>query len=140
MAQSGFLEEGNITIPMLCDVFRRAFYRTSLDDDGDIRVQTNGPLILVSIDTNKHLIKFMTIYGLKAGPLQSKIAFANRMNAAFILARFFIPSQNEELIIADYFIPFDAGLAEFSIISSVRMFEKIVISGISNYDTDNLVD
>jgi hypothetical protein len=81
----------------------------------------------------------MAIYGLKEYmPEPPKHALCNKMNDAVILARFSV--ARADVLLADYFLSFEEGIIAFQIVNSVRLFGRIVVSTIREYDTEDLVE
>lgn len=140
MTTAEMIAEKDVTPENLAALFKRAFFEVSRDDDGDVVVQTDGPLIFVRVRDNK-LIKYMAVYKLKANtPLERKHAFVNRLNDEVILCRFSVPQQNSDLMIADYYMPFGESVPAFQIVSALRSFSRVVLHALGSYDDDNLVE
>jgi len=104
-------------------------------------VQTDGPRVLVTIDEDRHLVKYMAIYGVvEWSPIEQKLALSNALNDKFIFARFSIPEKRDDVLIADYFLPYEGGIPAFQIISAIRLFSRVVPAAIRVCDDNNLVE
>lgn len=135
------LTEQDITTANLDEMFKRAFFKTSLDNDGDLVVHTDGPRVIVTINESNKLLKFMSIYGIKeSAPLEAAHAFVNKMNDEIIFARFSVPESRKDVLIADYYIPFEEGLPAFQLVSAMRLFARVVPSAIRACDDDDIVE
>ncbi|HOQ98980.1 MAG TPA: YbjN domain-containing protein [Anaerolineae bacterium] len=141
MATAQVLAEGEVTVANLAQLFKRAFFKASINHDGDLVVQTDGPRVLVSVDADKKLIKLMSVYGIqKAARLELKHALVNKMNDEFILCRFSIPEAATDLLVVDYYLPFEEGIPEFQIMSALRWFARVAPGAIRASDQHNLVE
>ncbi|WP_295434023.1 YbjN domain-containing protein [uncultured Thiodictyon sp.] len=134
------LSEAEVTEAGLTLFFKRAFIPSSLDGMGNVTVEMDSVRVTLVVDENIKLMKFMAVFGLAdAAPLELKHAFVNRLNENLYFARFSVPNVRPDLLIADYWLPFEEGISVFQIISALRWFAKIVPSAIHAYDTDHLV-
>ena len=141
MTTAEVLGEDEVTTSNLAQIFKRAFLKTDLDEDGDLRVHTDGPRVMVTVDQDKKLLKFMAVYGVKeSARLEMKHAFVNKMNDDIIFGRFSIPEAQPDVLIADYFLPFEEGIPAFQIVSALRWFGKVVPGAISQCDDNDLVE
>jgi|YNPNPStandDraft_1061719.scaffolds.fasta_scaffold09435_3 hypothetical protein len=141
MADVEYLTESEVTKENLAQLFKRAFFNTTFDSDGDLVVQTDGPRVLVTIDPERHLVKYMAIYGVTEwSPIEQKLALSNALNDKFIFARFSIPEKRDDVLIADYFLPYEGGIPAFQIISAIRLFSRVVPAAIRVCDDNNLVE
>ena len=134
------IAENDVTPENIRTLFKRAFYSASLDDDGDVCVDTDGLRVHVTVMDNTKLLRYVTVYGIKdTAPLESKHAFVNKMNDDVILCRFSIPEHDHDALYADYFLPFGEGVLAFQIVSALRWFARVVSSAIRDCDENNLV-
>ncbi len=141
MATAEVLGEDEVTTSNLAEIFNRAFFKTSLDKDGDLRVQTDGPRVVVIVDQDKKLLKFMAVYGVKeSAHLALKHAFVNKMNDDIIFGRFSIPESRPDVLIADYFLPFEDGIPVFQIVAALRLFGRVVPGAIRQCDDNDLIE
>ncbi len=141
MATAEVLAEDEVTTSNLAQVFKRAFFKTSIDNDGDLIVQTDGPRVIVTLNQDNKLIKFMTIYGVKeSARLDLKHNFTNRMNDEIIVVRFSVPKTRPDMLIADYYLPFEEGIPAFQIVSALRLFARVVPAAIRSCDENDLLE
>ena len=141
MAMAEVLAENEVTTSNLTQIFKRAFFKTSLDKDGDLIVHTDGPRVIVTLNQDNKLIKFMTIYGVKeSARLDLKHTFTNRMNDEIIVGRFSVPKTRPDMLIADYYLPFEEGIPAFQIVSALRLFARVVPGAIRACDENDLVE
>ncbi len=135
-----FIPETDVNADTLAAVYKRAFFKCDEDSDGDLRVHTDGPKVLVTLNENNKLIKFMAIYRLKENePDDKKLRFLNRMNNTIIFARFSMPEKRHDVLMADYYLPYEEGLPAFQVVQAMRAFSKIVVGAIDACDEDDLV-
>lgn len=135
-----YIVESEVTPETIRELFSRAFYNTDLDDDGDVVVNAEPISVFISINTNNRLLKYSTYYRVdETAPLESKLAFVNKMNDDLVFCRFSIPEDHEDTLVADYFLPFGESISSFQIVSSLRLFALVVVSAIRDYDDDDLV-
>jgi len=131
----------DLTKESLALLFKRAFFKISVDSDGDIIVNTDGPRVFVTLDSNKNLLKYMSVYGFKeSAPLELKYSLINKMNDQIILVRFSMPEKRPDMLMADYFISYEECIPTFQIISTLRLFATVVSGAIRTCDTDDLVE
>ncbi|MEW6259428.1 MAG: YbjN domain-containing protein [Thermodesulfobacteriota bacterium] len=141
MAMAEVLTEDEVTISNLAQIFKRAFFKTSIDKDGDFIVHTEGPRVIVTLNQDNKLIKFTTIYGVKeSARLDLKHTFTNRMNDEIIFCRFSVPKTRPDILIADYYLPFEEGIPAFQIVSALRLFSRVVPRAIFACDENDLVE
>ena len=94
----------------------------------------------MTVNQDNKLIRFVVVYGVKeSARLDMKYAFTNRMNDDIILGRFSIPEQRPDMLIADYYLPFEEGIPAFQIVSALRLFVRVVLSAIRQCDKNDLV-
>jgi hypothetical protein len=140
MAETEILQERDVTKENLAALFRRAFFSTRFDSDGDLIVETDGPRVLVKVDPDKKMLKYLAAYGIdESSPLELKHALANKMNDRIIFVRFSIPEAKSDALVADYFIPYEGGIPAFQIISALRWFARVVPGAILTCDDHDLV-
>lgn len=135
------IEENEVTTETLVDLFEQAFYKTSVDSDGDVLVNVDAYNVFVILDKDRKLLKYMALHEVKeSAPPESKLALINRLNDEYIFCRFSIHGQNPDQLIVDYFLSFEKGVTGYQIIRSLRLFARLVPASINDCDEDNLVD
>ncbi len=120
---SKVLTEDEVTIPKIKEIIERAFLKAILDNDGDLIVHTdNGPRVIMTVDKDRKLIKFLAIYANESGWLKAE--HTNRINDNYIFARFSVPDQGDVITI-DYYLPFEGGVTAYQLISALRIFARV---------------
>ena len=141
MAAAEVIPEDEITTENLVALFKRAFFSTSLGDDGGLFVKTDGPQVYVSVNEDHKLLRYMVVLGVKeTAPLELKHELANKMNDSLIFGRFSIPEYFTDRLVADYSLPFEEGIPAFQIVSALRRFARAVDYAIDNYDDEELIE
>jgi hypothetical protein len=113
----------------------------SIDEDGDLKVQVDDLRVILSIHDGQKLLKMMAIFGVnESSPLELKHAFVNKMNDVYILTRFSIPEQRSDVLLADYFMPYEGGISTHQLVSTTRTFARIARSAIRDCDEHDLVE
>ena len=103
-------------------------------------MESEGPKVVVSIQEKHKLIRYVIVYGMNEfGPLDQKLSFVNRMNDDVIFARFSVPESRPEMLMCDYFLPYEEGVTAFQIVTAMRLFARVVVGAIHACDDDDLV-
>lgn len=132
------LAETEVTTPNLAQMFKRAFFSTSIDSDGDLIVQSDGLRIIVRIDGEKKLVVFTVMLRVNESATEiSKLTLVSQMNNKVVLARFAIPRP--DLMIADCTLPFEEGIPTFQIVATLRLFARVVVNAIRICDEHGIV-
>jgi hypothetical protein len=135
------LTESEVTSENIASLFKRAFMSCSIDEDGDLKVQVDDLRVILSIHDGQKLLKMMAIFGVnESSPLELKHAFVNKMNDVYILTRFSIPEQRSDVLMADYFMPYEGGISTHQLVSTTRTFARIARSAIRDCDEHDLVE
>ena len=134
------IAEDQVAPDTLRDLFRRAFFVASLDDDGDVRVETDDPTVFVSINADNKLLKYTTVYGFKStASLELKHSFVNKMNDDVIFCRFSVPEEAPAILMVDYYLPFGEGVPAFQVVRALRFFARVVPRAIYDCDDNDLI-
>jgi hypothetical protein len=114
--------------------------KAALDEDNDIRVTTEfGAVILVKVHQDKKILKYLSMFGFKDSATESsKLAFLNELNSTVILSRFSMPRA--DILLSEYFLPYEKGISSYQVINSFRLFERVTLAAIREYDKANLVE
>jgi hypothetical protein len=126
--------------PKLHELFQAAYMKPMYDRDEDLMIEGHsGMRHIVTADTERKLLKFMSVFGLKAdAPRESKLELTNRLNDKVVLVRFSMPK--DDVLLADYFIPFDEGITALQVFSCLKWFDKVTIGAIQDCDDDDIVE
>ncbi|HEX8550727.1 MAG TPA: YbjN domain-containing protein [Abditibacteriaceae bacterium] len=135
---STLLTEDAVSNESIFELFRSAFMRVELDDDGDVRVHTeNGPRIWVLVDSNRHHLRFLCSYRFDSEATEyQKMEFANKLNDTVVMVRFAIDGDS---LVVDYYLSYEEGILPYHIVAGVRRMSKIVTSAIAENDVQNIV-
>ena len=137
MDTSTFLEENEVTPENIASLFRQAFYNASVDEDEDVVIYTENLALFISINSNLKLLQYTALYEFKDfAQTSEKHSFVNSVNDEYVLVRF---AADEDTLCADYFLPYEGGISPLQIVSSLRLFSKIVPIAINSSDDDGLV-
>lgn len=140
MSEKELIAESEVTTETLVDLFEQAFYKTSVDSDGDVLVNVDDYRVFVILDEDRRFLKYMALHAVKESASQeSKLALVNKLNDRYIFSRFSIHGQDSNQLVADYFLSFEKGVTGYQIIRSLRMFARLVPDSISDCDEDGLV-
>lgn len=120
-------------------LFNAAYMKPEYDSDGDVRLTgPSGFHQILSLDMDKKLIKYMSMYGFKEGRGRGeKLEFINKLNNTVVFCRYSMPSDNA--LISDYFLSYEDGITPLQVISSMRWFDKVAAGAIRAYDETDLV-
>jgi len=136
---TGFLAEDAVNAVTLGALFSRACYRTSFDSDGDLRIDTDAGRVVVLIDQGRRVIRLVTHFLLKEYADEgAKLAFVNRMNQAFVFARFTLGSPTR--LMTDYTVPFDQGIGAFPLVAVTRRFASSVAGALRTCDEEGVLE
>lgn len=138
----GFIEEKEVTLPLLEQLFKFAQYEASINDEGRLMVLAETALVAVDVISgdNQRFIRFTSMYKMRDGiELEQKIAFANRLNNQVILSRFSILDTDHDAMNIEYFLPFWGGINTYHIVAAFRMFVFVYTSVPSALDSENLI-
>ncbi len=141
LAAVSFQQNGgpdSVTIERLQSVFQAAFVDASIDEDGDLMLREQAGLTFwIQIDSRRHLLNFFTVGPFRADASNDrKLAFVNDLNRNIIGATFYLAT--DDLMIADSYLSFDAGVSDDRIMTSYRWFRDAVIAAIRR-DEDGLL-
>lgn len=140
MLETEFLSEGEVATPNLAKIFSRAFFKTSVDIDGDLAIHCEGLITALIICKNQKLLRFMTVFRFEESASESqRLTFVNRLNDEILLVRFSASSSNPDQLAADYYLPYEGGVPTLQIITAHRLFARVVPNAIGSCDHDSIV-
>ena len=136
---NALIPEKDVTLARLQQVFEAAFVENDVDEDGDLVIRTeNTTKIFVSLDERNKLIRFTSLYGVRDDALEAeKQELANTLNDNIVFVRF--SAAQSSALVCDYYLPFNGALAPLHIVTVTRLFNRIIASSLSEYDTSNLL-
>jgi hypothetical protein len=122
MSAREVINEEDVSTEALLQLFRRAFLKAKIDDDGDVYI-TDGldfP-IWVSVDTDQRLIRFSTFMQRdESRPFTA--AAANHANATVVLPTFHVRCDHKDRLCSHYFMTFADGVIDTHVITAARRF------------------
>lgn len=140
MAMAEVLAEQEVTTSNLAQLFKRAFFKTSVNEDDSLIVDADGVRVLVRPDHDRKIIQFMSFYGVKeSARLDLMHAFTNRLNETVILVRFYVLKIHPDALVADYYLGFEEGIPAYQIVAALRLFARIVPDAIRACDENHLL-
>ncbi|MER2266800.1 YbjN domain-containing protein [Methylobacterium oxalidis] len=130
------ISEGEISLEFLDALFARAFFKTSIDSDGDLYVSEGLDFpIWLSVSPNQKVIRYSTYVTRDA---ESSTAFthieANTLNREILLARFYAHEERPDVVSADYYMTFKDGAIDSQIIAVARRFSGAFVAGVRGLD------
>ncbi len=143
MPISHFIDEKQVTLPLLLDVFQYAQFEASINDQGILMVLAETALVSVDVQTadNVRLIRFTSMYKMKdTATIEEKMALANKLNNGLILARFSILETDHQAMNVVYHLPFWGGIDAYHIVVALRLFTHVYAGAPSVVDTQHLID
>jgi len=122
------------------EIFKAAYMKPELDSDGDVSFKgPSGFKQIISVDSDKQLLKFMAIFGLKESKNRAeKLELVNRLNDRVVFSRFSMP--REDVLFVDYFFAYEEGVLPLQVMNSMKWFDNVTISAIRAYDESDLID
>jgi len=133
MSVMKIINEDDVSTAALLQLFRRAFLKAKIDDDGDVYI-TDGldfP-IWVSVDTEQRLIRFFTFMEREEARPFTETA-ANYANATVVLPTFHVRCDRKDRLSSHYVMTFADGVIDTHVITAARRF-----AGASAYGAQQL--
>jgi hypothetical protein len=138
-----YIDEKQVTLPLLLEVFQQAQFEASINDQGILMVLAETALVSVDVQTaeNVRLIRFTSMYKMRdTASIEQKMALANKLNDGVILARFSILETDHQAMNVVYHLPFWGGIDEYHIVIALRLFTHVYAGAPSVMDTQNLIE
>lgn len=137
-AQSQLIEQEDVTADKLLGIFRAAFLKCEKDEDEDITVKDGGMKTIVSVDKDKKLIRFVSLWPMKAHVSEDdKLRLVNRWNDKLILVRFCVSSPTT--LWADHVILYENGVYPYRVVATYRLFVTVVKGAVYTQDPDDII-
>ena len=116
------LSPKEVSSHVLQELFDEAYLDTTLDSDGDLRVEEDGLGCYVLPVNEGRRIKLLTVWQARNGSTPAKRRdFANRVNETIVSVRASI-SEPDDLVFFDYYIPVEGGITKKAIILATKHF------------------
>ena len=135
------IPEDAVSIAVLDDLFRRAFHKTKIDQDGDLYVTGGLEVpIWIRVDAERKLITFLTYVcrDLGAHP-PFTAALANHLNATVTLPSFYVVASEPDRLYATYHASYEDGIIESHVVGMARYFAGACVHGARTTMTDEHV-
>ena len=131
--------ENEISLARLQEIFEASFIENDIDSDGDLVVRTeNNIKIFVSISSVNKLIRFTALYALQeTATFEAKTALANALNDSIVFVRFSISPISA--LVCDYYLPYNGGVLPLHIVTTLRLFNRIILPSLAEHDTGGVV-
>ena len=136
---SDFMNSGDVNLDKLLNIFRAAYLKPTIDEDGDLLIKTSGGMpIFVAINNDHEYIRLNVNMELNdRTKLQDKLALVNDMNATIIFSRFVLRDVN--FLQADFYILFEEGVTALQILSAIRLFEQTTNAAIQEHNAWDII-
>src|SRR5690349_7352484 len=108
------IPEEAVSITALDELFKRAFFKTKVDDEGDLYITAGLEFpIWVRVDEERKLITLFTYVcrDLNEHPLFTE-AFANHLNTTVTLPSFYVVASEPDRLYATYHASYEDGIIE----------------------------
>jgi hypothetical protein len=143
MPSTQYIEENEVTLPAILDLFLNSHHEAEIDREGRLIVLTE--MALVGIDVLRHknikFIRFTSMYKMKdSASIEQKLEFANKMNNNIIMARFSVLEVDQQAMNVVYHLPFWGGVSANHILTAFRLFNHVYASAPGITDCDNLIE
>jgi len=90
-------------------------------------------------EREKKMLKYASWFGFKEGiSVDKKLALLNQLNYGVILSRFSMPE--EKVLLSEYFLSYEEGIQLYQVINSFRLFERVTIDAIKQFDVAHWVE
>ena len=141
MKSQEMLSDKEVTGENLLSILNKAFISAEFDDDDDLIADVDGQKIILTINKSNKLLKYTALYRLKNSfPLELKHSLINLMNDDVIFSRFSIPDQDPNVLVSDYYLPYEAGILGQHVVSSLRLMARVNNHAIHNLDPNDIIN
>ncbi len=130
--------EEHVSLTNIAQVLQNAFLDCEVTPDDLIRVKTDGPTVLISINESNHLLRFCAYYGLREfAAMEDKLALANRINDGYILIRASI--DDETTLSIDAYLVYKGGVLPVHIVTILRLMGRVIPSALRESDAGDVL-
>ena len=129
------MDEHDVTTDALLALFRRAFLKAHVDDDGDVYITdgTDVP-VWVRIDSEQRLIQFFTYMRRNIDQPPFTAADANHVNATVVVPAFYVRSDQKDRLCSHYVMTYVDGVIDVHVITAARRFAGASVYGAQKLD------
>ena len=135
------LEEEQVVVPKLVEIFESAFMEVGSGEEGHFSVKgILFPFFLgVMIDQERKVVRFTDYNRLHRVTQPQAALMCNEATRRFMLARYYaFDHEGAIMAAAQYEMSFEKGLIPFQLISNFRLFERVVGSAVQDIFKDYL--
>ena len=125
------IPEEDVSVAALNALFQRAFFKTKIDEDGDLYVTGGLEVpIWVRVDAERKLITFFTYVcrDVDAHPPFTE-ALANHLNTTVTLPSFYVVASEPDRLYATYHASYEDGIIESHVVGMARFFAEACAYG-----------
>jgi hypothetical protein len=125
------IPEDEVSVERLDDLFRRAFFKTKIDEDGDLYITAGLEFpIWIRVDAERKLITFFTYMRRDpdAYPPFTE-ALANHLNTTVTLPSFYVVASEPDKLYATYHASYEDGIMESHVVGMARFFAGACVYG-----------
>ena len=128
------IPEEEVSVEALDGLFRRAFFKARVDEDGDLYVTDGLELpIWIRVEAERKLLRFFTFIERDQDP-PSTAELANRLNTSVVLPVFYVSAEEPGRLSANHFLSFEDGIIDSHVIRLARRFAGAFIYGAHKLD------
>jgi len=129
----------SVTAQKVASILSAAYVKTSIDDDGDVKIfGKNGLKVYITVNQKLHLLRFYGLFRLRGDATEKqKLRFVNRVNDEIIFCRFAIVESGG--LRADYHLRFGDGITPGQIVATYRLFLRTTTGSILTKDDEKIV-
>lgn len=126
----------DISPEMLKALFESAYFDTSVDTDGDVKVKVQYSSWIIPHGEGKR-IRLMSQFRVNpTSSLPDRLAYANKVNDKLIIIRAYVKEDGR--VGFDFYIPVDGGTTKHCIVAAVKKFHEMLEAAIQEDDKDVL--
>lgn len=131
-----FIEEKDLTIETLSDLFKSAFLRVSeIDEDNGFKVTFDNIMINVVIDEELKRIRFFYVTQVEDESYEEAVLKVHEIVKKSIMVRTYIAQDNEGInyILSDYIMSYEMGVIPFQVVNMAKLFELVVVNNLRTF-------
>lgn len=131
-----FIEEKNVSIEAISDLFKSAFLRVSeIDEDNSFKVTFDNIMINVSIDEELKRIRFFDVNLVEDESYEEAVLKVHEIVKKSIMVRTYIAQDNEGVnyILSDYMMSYEMGIIPFQVVNMAKLFELVVVNNLRTF-------
>ena len=137
-ADSPMLLEDEVTTVKVMSIMKAAYLKSSIDEDGDVRIEDEGVITFITVDSKRKLLKYFSFWRMKEDvSMERKLDLVNRWNKDLIFVKFFVARPTT--LATEYWLMYDNGVPEHQLVTSYREFKKVVSGAVSDNDPDDII-